>query len=387
MDASINFLNSLNLDIRKKQKSNLSKEQWNAINQLKNNDGIIIKEADKGGSIVIMTKRHYKKMVYEQLNDNITYRRTNDSCDNKVMKELGKLVEKYKDNLMDKEIDYLINFSHNTSNFYGLPKVHKSDIITQAIMEQNNEYIKILEPEDLTLRPIVAGPNCPTKRLSKFIDIIIKPLVIHVKSYIRDSIDFLQKCSRSANEKTILCRFDVKSLYTNIPHEYGLRAISFWLDRHQATISSRFPKAFIMESVQFILKNNNFKFNDELFLQLIGTAMGTDMAPTYATFTMGYNELEFYEICQINWGRAFRKYIEENWGRFLDDCEILVEEDKIHPNALLEVLNSISLNIQFTMTCSKKMVPFLDVLIRKEQSIIWTDLYIKPADTRRYLPF
>ena len=209
MDASINFLNSFNLDIRKKQKSNLSKEQWNAINQLKNNDGIIIKEEDKGarGSVVIMTKRHCKKMVYEQLNDNITYRKTNDSCDKKVMKELGKLVEKYKDDLMDKEIDYLTNFSYNTSNFYGLPKVHKSDIITQAIMEQNSEYIKILEPEDLTLRPIVAVPNCPTKRLTKFIDIIIKPLVIHVKSYIRDSIDFLQKCSRSANEKTILCTF------------------------------------------------------------------------------------------------------------------------------------------------------------------------------------
>ena len=131
-----------------------------------------------------------------------------------------------------------------------------------------------------------------------------------------------------------------------------------------------------MESVQFILINNNFKFNDEFFLQLTGTAMGTDMAPTYATLTMGYHELEFYEICQINWGRAFRKYI-----------EILLEEDKVHPNALLEVLNSISPNIQFTMTCSKKMVPFLDVLIRKEQSIIWTDLYVKPADTRRYLPF
>ena len=50
----------------------------------------------------------------------------------KVMKELGKLFEKYKDNLIDKETDYLANFSYNTSNFYGLPKVHKSDIITQA---------------------------------------------------------------------------------------------------------------------------------------------------------------------------------------------------------------------------------------------------------------
>ena len=89
--------------------------------------------------------------------------------------------------------------------------------------------------------------------------------------------------------------------------------------------------------------------------------MGTDMAPTYATLTMGNHELESHEICQINWGRAFRNYIEENWHRILDDCEVLLD--------------------------SKKMVQFLDVLIRKEQSIIWTDLYIKPADTRRYLPF
>ena len=73
------------------------------------------------------------------------------------------------------------------------------------------------------------------------------------------------------------------------------------------------------------------------------------MAPTYATLTMGHHELALYEICQINWGRAFRKYIEENWGHFLDDCEILPDEDKEHPNALLEVLNSISPNIQFTM--------------------------------------
>ena len=73
----------------------------------------------------------------------------------------------------NKEIDYLVNFTCQTSNFYGLPKVHKSDIIAKAIEEQNSEYIKIHEPEDLTLCPIVTGPNCPTKRLST---LIINPI-------------------------------------------------------------------------------------------------------------------------------------------------------------------------------------------------------------------
>ena len=39
----------------------------------------------------------------------------------------------------------------------------------------HHEYIKINELSDLTLRPIVAGPNCPTRRLSNLVDILLKP--------------------------------------------------------------------------------------------------------------------------------------------------------------------------------------------------------------------
>ena len=35
----------------------------NAIKTLANNDSIIIKEADKGGAVVIMDKENYKKIV------------------------------------------------------------------------------------------------------------------------------------------------------------------------------------------------------------------------------------------------------------------------------------------------------------------------------------
>ena len=120
-----------------------------------------------------------------------------------------------------------------------------------------------------------------------------------------------------ANDRTVLCTFDVKSLYTNIPHEYGLEAMNYWLNKHQDSINSRFSKAFILESVDFILKNNSFKFNDEYFLQLVGTATGTDMAPTYGTLTMGYCEVKFCTICELNWGAATRQYIEEAGDAFL----------------------------------------------------------------------
>ena len=109
----------------------------------------------------------------------------------------------------------------------------------------------------------------------------------------------------------MLFTFDVKSLYTNIPHEYGLEAMNYWMDKHQDSINPRFSKVFILESVKFILKNNTFKFNDEYFLQLVGKATGTDMIPTYATLTMDYHELKFNTISEIHWGVEIREYIEQ----------------------------------------------------------------------------
>ena len=94
---------------------------------------------------------------------------------------LRKFVSKYNHVITEKEKDYLVNFTPKTNNFYDLPKVHKSKIISEQIKIQNKEYIAVLQPEDLKLRPIVAGPNCPTKRLSTLLDIIIKPMIKHVK--------------------------------------------------------------------------------------------------------------------------------------------------------------------------------------------------------------
>ena len=56
--------------------------------------------------------------------------------------------------------------------------------------------MKIYEPSDLTLQPIVAGPNCPTRRLSNLVNVLLKPFLIHIKSYSKDNLDFLAKCSR-----------------------------------------------------------------------------------------------------------------------------------------------------------------------------------------------
>ena len=80
-------------------------------------------------------------MIFRHLNDAKTYQKIDQKCDNRVMKKIGELANKYESLLTKAEKLYLTNISFSTSNFYGLPKVHKSKQINEAIQQQNNEYI------------------------------------------------------------------------------------------------------------------------------------------------------------------------------------------------------------------------------------------------------
>ena len=388
LDIVIDFLHKQNFEERKyKNTSNISANEYKGIFELKNNDDIIIKEADKGGAVVIMNRNHYKKMVLDQLKDKETYKVTANKCDEQVLNKIIKHCETYKNELTSDEIKYLTKFQMRTSNFYGLPKVHKSKIIKEAIKEQNSIYIECLEPQDLKLRPIVAGPNCPTRPLSNLIDKILKPLLVHVKSHVKDNINFLQECSRENSPETMLMTCDIISLYTNIPHEYGQSALKFWQETYPESIDSRFSKNFILESVEIILKNNNFKFNDIYYNQIDGTAMGTIFAPTYADLTVGYLEVEFYKKVGEKWGDEIRSYVLQNWKRYLDDCEMPIKSTQLDPKDLLDILNSINNKIQFTMELNTNEIPFLDILIKRDDEKIWMDLFHKPTDTRRCVEF
>ena len=39
------------------------------------------------------------------------------------------------------------------------------------------------------------------------------------------------------------------------------------------------------------------------------------------------------------------------------------------------------------MACGKDAIPFVDILIKRNNDKIWMDIYYKPTDTHRYLPF
>lgn len=386
LEDAIQYLKDYPRSENKNIKNNLTKEENNAMKELLSDKTIVIKEADKGGAVVIMDANYYRNKIKEMLEDPDFYAETDEKADSRTRKLIHELIKKCGKDLFDEETDYLENFEHTTSYFYGLPKIHKCDEINDAIKNQNSEYIHILKPNTLTFRPIIGGPNSATQRLSHLLDLILKPLCKEVPSFIRDDLDFLDSLPTSVDATSTLVTFDVVNLYTNIPHELGIQAIEFWLQNSDTGINKRFTKDFIINSLKIILENNVFYFDGKHYVQRKGTAMGTKMAPTYATLVLGFLEHTLYEKIEENLGTEVKEYLMKFWKRFLDDC-FVINNGLLNTDDLHFELNNLHPSITFTKSESETEMPFLDILVKKNENVLTTDLYCKATDTHNYLNF
>ena len=128
-----------------------------------------------------------------------------------------------------------------------------------------------------------------------------------------------------------------------------------------------------------ILTMNNFTFNDQQFLQIHGTAMGTRMAPSYANLFMGKFEQQAIE------NATYKPFV---WRRFIDDIFMVWTEGEEHLKTFISYLNSIHPTIKFTHEYSSsrnQTLPFLDVQVHLHNNEIQTDLQTKPTDKHQYL--
>lgn len=140
-------------------------------------------------------------------------------------------------------------------------------------------------------------------------------------------MDFLNHIPNTVKDNTHLVSFDVTSLYTNIPHNLGVEAIDYWINKTEGILQSRFSKEFILEGITLVLENNHFFFFDDKYsLQTKGTAMGTKVAPTYANLVLGYLEEKLTSECITFFGKECALYIKNNWKRYLEDCFVFLDK-------------------------------------------------------------
>lgn len=388
LDKTINYLKlakNIATDAKCK-KSNLKYDERRAIASLKNQSNITIKEADKGSAVVLMDSNFYEHKIMDILNDQETYKMIPNNVDKTTINKIKTTLKKYERSLTKDEIKFLTNFEYKTSLFYGLPKVHKSHSIIKAIEEGNSDYIFVPNPSDLKMRPIVAGPACPTHRLSHLMDILLQPFLKLIPAYIKNNLDFLNKIPSQLSDSEIFVTLDVVSLYSNISHELGYKAINYWLENHYKQ-TNRLPSSLIMEGCKLILENNSFEFNGSNYLQISGTAMGTKFAPNYANLVLGYLENILYHKILNSFGESIANKIKNNYMRYLDDVFMVWDERDGNVYTILDLMNELDPKINFTCDKIGDTVTFLDIKIMKQTNSVITDIHYKATDTKQYLEY
>ena len=158
-------------------------------------------------------------------------------------------------------------------------------------------------------RPVISNCGYYTENISTLLDFHLQPLAQAVKSYIKDTNDFLNKLLSLPKllDNIILCTVDVVGLYPNVQHEEGLSALRKRLDnRMKKYISSD----TLCNVAEVVIKNNILKFVKKRLKQKRGTAIGMKFESPYSTLFMAKLEEEILRKAE------FKPYF---WWRYIDD--------------------------------------------------------------------
>ena len=153
--------------------------------------------------------------------------------------------------------------------------------------------------------------------------------------------------------------------------------------------------------MRHVLENNVFEYDEKLYLQLIGTAMGTESAVNYANLFMKTIDILIKDSAikhkrlqlnhnpntdsdQDNSNTDSNSDIHTMW-RFIDDGFLLWLGTEQNLIKFIALLNTLHPTIKFTASFNfqTKSVIFLDTTVTIKNGIITTDLYrklIKPCD-------
>ena len=186
--------------------SNLTKEERNAIYSLRDGNTIIIKEADKGSGIVVWDWKDYLAEAKKQLDDKEVYQEVRGDIESPLIKIIKRVLGNIRNrrDISDETLDYFLVNNPKLGRFYLLPKIHK-------------------RLHNVPGRPVISNSGFYTENISAFVEHHLKPLAQKVKSYVKDTSDFLRKIANlpPLPEDLIFCTIDVVGLYPNIPHDEG----------------------------------------------------------------------------------------------------------------------------------------------------------------------
>ena len=260
----------------------------NALLQIKNNPSIIIKSADKNLGPVILDKQTYIDISTNasNLGDTNTYRKLAFKPSwEPAKRQLIIILTQHKhitrtcnkttySELATTLLNEFDNTKQHFAKAYFNPKMHKPNV----------------QIANLKMRPINSTIGTPTYATSTYLDIELQPYLKLIPTHINNATDILlQIQNKHFPPDTAFLAADVESLYPSIPTTDGLIKLESFLRRHYCKEEKI---NLILSLAQWVLTNNLLEFNNEYYLQISGTAMGTPFAVTYACIFLAELEHE-----------------------------------------------------------------------------------------------
>ena len=203
---------------------------------------------------------------------------------------------------------------------YGLSKAHKKEI---------------------PLRPILSMIKSPQSNLSTFLISVLEPVLDKFSNHtVPDSFSFVDKL-KSFNlfqPNNFMVSFDIKSLFTNVQLK---KVIDIFLDQlyNSDLLPPPFPRSVCNDMLCMATKNVQFSFNDLIFRQIDGVAMGSPLGPILANIFVGYYENNLLSLDNSK-PLAYYRYVDDVFAIF---------PSKNNVNNFFTLLNKMHKCIVFTV--------------------------------------
>ena len=347
------------------KKSNVSKSTANSLKVLKklsSNKSLYISRFDKGNGIVVDDKAKYLEKMNDFLSDHSKFvnyvpcrRSSKDPFileEDRFNRKINTLNAKF--HLPEFILKQIKAKGSQPARLYGLPKVHKNAV-------------------DPPYRPILSMKNSYLSNLSVWLDNLLKPL-LPKRFNIKDTFDFVDSVKQLNRISGVMCSFDVTNLFTNIPCTRTINHIISTIDSTNLPVD----KSCLRELLNLACKDILFSFNGDLYRQVDGMPMGSNLGPTMAAFAMDMLESQF---------DSFKGTKPIFYRRYADDC-FLVFHSESEINHFFDFVNGLDSNIKFTKELEiNNSISFLDTKITKlndgEIRISW---HVKDTNTGLYIP-
>ncbi|PWA28941.1 hypothetical protein CCH79_00019464 [Gambusia affinis] len=250
----------LQVHYRKHQeKENLTQPEVQALRDLQNMKHLVIKPADKGSAIVVLSREQYIFEVERQLNDTRYYKKLKKPLYRETIPIVIEIINKLKKEkyINEKQRQYLIgNLEPRERRFYILPKIHK---------DKKDWTVPFQIPPG---RPIVSDSMSETYFTAEYIDFFLNPLSIKHPAYVKDTYHFVEMVHNLIlPPKFNFFSMDVDNLYTNIPISAGIDCIK---NIFQEYPDPKRPDEALLKLLEINLEQGISKKQYRYYLRLFG---------------------------------------------------------------------------------------------------------------------